>query len=73
MQPHPQAQFEKATRSPVTVWGWASVPVLSLAVAATPLWVDDAWASGLSLAGEHSAALQSVEREPLAALIRGFF
>jgi len=51
MQPQPQALFETTSRRTATRWGWASVPVLLVTLAATPQWIDGAWAVGLSLAG----------------------
>ena len=51
MQPHSPALFETSSSSPASRWGWASVPVLLLALAAAPQWFDGAWVVGLSLAG----------------------
>jgi methyl-accepting chemotaxis protein len=51
MQPHPQAKFETTSPGKATRWGWASVPVLLVFLAAAPQWFDGAWVAGLSLAG----------------------
>jgi methyl-accepting chemotaxis protein len=51
MQPYPQALVETSSRDTATRWGWASVPVLLVVLAAIPQWIDGSWAAGLSLAG----------------------
>jgi methyl-accepting chemotaxis protein len=51
MQPYPQALAETSSRDTATRWGWASVPVLLVVLAAIPQWIDGSWAAGLSLAG----------------------
>ncbi len=49
--PHPQALFETTSAGNSARWGWASVPVLLVVLAAIPQWIDDAWVTGLCLAG----------------------
>jgi methyl-accepting chemotaxis protein len=49
MQPHPQSLFETSSPGNSARWGWASVPVLLVALAAVPQWIDDPWVIGFSL------------------------
>ena len=51
MPPNTPALSEAIPRSTAELWGWACVPVVLLALAAAPQWMDDPWLAGLCLAG----------------------
>ena len=62
MHPHPQALSDTPPRSATALWGWYGVPVLLLALAAAPLWLEGSWVPGLSLVAVALVSLFTVWR-----------
>jgi methyl-accepting chemotaxis protein len=62
MQTRSQAHSETLTRRTAALWGWACVPVVLLALAATPQWIAGSWVAGFSLAGVAVVSALSVWR-----------
>ena len=62
MQAPSHAYSETLTRSAAALWGWACVPLVLLALAATPQWIAGSWVAGFSLAGVALVSALSVWR-----------